>query len=240
MSAQAQSIPADPIRLLVVDDHPLFCEGLSLLLETLAENVEIESAIDFEEALAAVEGPNMYDLLLLDLRLPGLSLPSGLVELREQAPEIPVVVVSAVEDRDTVLQAFRHGAVGFIPKSSTSEVMLNALRLVLAGGKYVPPLVTDDAPNAGYGEPRLLSDEAVPDMRARLTGRQRDVLKLVGEGKSNRAIASALGLAEGTIKIHVTAILRTLRVANRTQAAMIVARIGVSPGFQNDTEGAIC
>ena len=213
------------MKLLIVDDHPLFREGLCRALELLGGDVEIHEATNFEEATDFVGAHADLDLILLDLRLPGMQGYSGIDILRERVPDIPVVVVSAIEDRNTVLESLRHGAIGYIPKSSSTDVLVNALNLVLAGGKYLPPIV------AGNDEPGALHEEAQqppPDAAlAALTPRQRDVLALIGRGKSNKDIAASLGLAEGTVKIHVTAILKVLKATNRTQAAMAAARMGL-------------
>lgn len=213
------------MKLLVVDDHPLFREGLRRALDLLGDDVEIHEATNFVEATDFVAANSDLDLILLDLRLPGMQGYSGIDDLRQRAPDVPLVVISAIEDRNTVLESLRHGAIGYIPKSSSTDVLVNALNLVLAGGKYLPPVVaSDDAQGALGNEAQGPSGDAA---LAALTRRQRDVLALVGRGKSNKDIATSLGLAEGTVKIHVTAILKTLKLTNRTQAAMAAAQMGL-------------
>jgi DNA-binding NarL/FixJ family response regulator len=212
------------MKLLVVDDHPLFREGLRSVLDALGNDVKVTEARDFGEALSALQPGADFDLVLLDLRIPGMDDISGIKQLRDRAPDVPVVVVSALEDRRVVAEAFQNGAIGYIPKTSNSEVMVNALKLVLAGGKYLPPIMAgayDTGLGTGNGE------GSRPHDMPRLTRRQRDVLALIGHGKSNKEIADTLGLAEGTVKIHVTAILKALKASNRTQAAIAAANMGL-------------
>jgi DNA-binding NarL/FixJ family response regulator len=123
------------MKLLVVDDHPLFREGLRNVVDALGSDVQVTEARDFSEALSALQPGADFDLILLDLKIPGMPDSSGIKQLRDRAPDVPVVVVSALEDRRVVAEAFQHGAIGYIPKTSNSEVMINALKLVLAGGK---------------------------------------------------------------------------------------------------------
>lgn len=212
------------MKLLVVDDHPLFREGLRNVLDALGNDVQVTEARDFSEALSALQPGADFDLILLDLRIPGMEDSSGIKQLRDRAPDVPVVVVSALEDRRVVSEAFQHGAIGYIPKTSNSEVMINALKLVLAGGKYLPPIMAG-AYDTGLGTGA--ADAAKTSDQPRLTRRQRDVLALIGHGKSNKEIADTLGLAEGTVKIHVTAILKALKASNRTQAAIAAANMGL-------------
>ncbi|MGE5145473.1 MAG: response regulator, partial [Candidatus Eiseniibacteriota bacterium] len=211
------------MKLLVVDDHPLFREGLRNVIDALGSDVQVTEARDFSEALSALQPGADFDLILLDLKIPGMADSSGIKQLRDRAPDVPVVVVSALEDRRVVAEAFQHGAIGYIPKTSNSEVMINALKLVLAGGKYLPPIMAG-AYDTGLGTGS--GDGAKPTDAPRLTRRQRDVLALIGHGKSNKEIADTLGLAEGTVKIHVTAILKALKASNRTQAAIAAANMG--------------
>jgi DNA-binding NarL/FixJ family response regulator len=152
-----------------------------------------------------------------------------LSELRERDPTISVVVLSARQDRDSVVKALDLGALGFIPKSGQREVMLSALQLVFAGGIYIPPeiLAWEDPSLPSPKLTRVAADTApVTPTDLGLTGRQLDVLALMMEGKSNRAICRVLDLAEPTVKNHVTAILKGLRVTNRTEAVIAVRELG--------------
>lgn len=205
------------MKILVADDHALFREGLRYVLARLGDEVEIFEARDGSEALDVVATRSDLDLVLLDLAMPGMDGFEGLRELRRRVPAVPIVILAASEDSADVRAALDAGAMGFIPKSSTSSVMLSALRLVLSGGVYLPPAFLEKSSRRGTSARSL---EALG-----LTARQQDVLKLLGQGQSNKEIAQAFGLAEGTVKLHVSAILRALDVDNRTQAVIAAARL---------------
>lgn len=217
------------MKLLIVDDHPLIREGLANVLRELDAQLEVLEAESAEEALALLTRPAPVALVLLDLTLPGADGMSLLEQMRSERPEIPVVVLSANDDRANVLGAIDAGAMGFISKRSPTQVLVNALRLVLAGGVYVPPQALD-AGIAKAPEPVA----RVPDgklirtpLDLGLTERQADVLALLVQGKPNKAICRELDLAEGTVKTHITAILRALGVTNRTQALFALSRLGI-------------
>lgn len=195
------------MKILLADDHALFRAGMKHLLADLDTNVEISETHDGPGVLRIMGGDTAFDLLLLDLGMPGLGGLGVLAALRRQSPETPVVILSASEDPADVRAAMAGGASGFIPKSAHSEVMLDALRLVLAGGVYQPPATL--LANA----PAATKDEA-------LTPRQREVLALIKRGKSNKEIGRALDLTEGTVKQHVSAILKTLNAPNRMRAVL--------------------
>jgi len=213
------------MKILVVDDHPLILEALKQVLRDLQPDIEVMEARDAVQALDQAGTHPDLSLVLLDLTLPkthGLEL---LAELRQRCPDVPVVVLSATEDRETVLRAINDGAMGFIPKTSRTEVLVAALRLVFSGGVYLPPSVFSGAAHA-VSEPRPPAIARSP-REAGLTERQAQVLALLVQGKSNKLICRALDLAEGTVKIHVTAILRALNVSNRTEALVAVSRMGL-------------
>lgn len=216
------------MKILIVDDHPLIREAMRSVLGTLDDKLEVVEAGDCADALAAVARHPDLGLILLDIQLPGMSGLDALASFREQYPAIPVVVISASENREDVMRSIDGGAMGFIPKSQASRVMMNALRLVLAGGVYLPVEflgmpATAAAPTPATGVTRAPADFG-------LTGRQSDVLSLLVQGKPNKIICRELGLAEGTVKIHVTAILKALGVTNRTQAVIAVSRLGMKLG----------
>jgi DNA-binding NarL/FixJ family response regulator len=160
-------------------------------------------------------------LILLDLNLPDRNGLEVLADLRRRYATITIVVLSASHDRESVLRALNLGALGFIPKSSPREVMANALRLVISGGVYVPPEALAAAETKEVDPARPTSPADVG-----LTGRQIEVLALVMRGKSNKAISRALDMAEPTVKHHVTAILKALKAANRTEAVIAVGALG--------------
>jgi len=214
------------VKILVIDDHPLIRQALQNVLHGLDADVQILEAPDCARALDLVAAHADLDLVMLDLNLPGVGGLDILSLLREQHPGLPVVMLSASDDRQTVLSAIDRGAMGFIPKSSSSEVMLNALRLVLSGGVYLPPAVLGDhgmAPASAAPSAPLPSGSPA-DLG--LTERQTQVLALMVQGKPNKIICRELDLAEGTVKIHVSAILKALNVTSRTQAVIAVSRLG--------------
>lgn len=214
------------MRALVVDDHPLVQEAVASVLRGLDPGVEIAVAGDCDAGFAFAERGAEFDLLLLDLNLPGLSGIPALKRWRSLYPALPVVVLSASDDQATVLAAMNGGAAGYIPKSSSNQVMREALRLVLAGGKYLPPeLLASRAATTPSTAPR----QAVRNVQAiELTDRQIAVLRLVAKGAPNKVICRELGLAERTVKAHVTAVLRALNVSSRTQAALEAVRLGLA------------
>jgi len=206
------------MRILIGDDHVLFREGLRRLLEQLKEGSTFVEASNFDEMLDLC-GSEKFDLILTDLRMPGWPGFSGIQALREKQPEAKVVVVSASEAHHDVRDALEHGAAGYIPKSSSVKIMLSALDLIFSGGVYVPATVLREG-GAESAEARNAMPPADPALEQLLTQRQREVLERLREGKSNKQIAHELGLSEGTVKIHMTAIFKSLGVRNRTQAAM--------------------
>lgn len=208
------------MKILIGDDHVLFREGLRRLLEQLKEGASFQEASNFDELLDKAGAGEAYDLVLTDLRMPGWPGFTGIQMLRERQPDAKVVVVSASEAHHDVRDALEHGASGYIPKSSSVKIMLSALDLIFSGGVYVPPTVLREGSEA---EPRIgagAMPPADPQLEHLLTQRQREVLDRLREGKSNKQIAHELGLSEGTVKIHMTAIFKSLGVRNRTQAAM--------------------
>jgi DNA-binding NarL/FixJ family response regulator len=217
------------LKVLVVDDHPLIGEGLHLMLKALDPDIEALVAQSAKEALCAVREPADFSLILLDLGLPDADGFAVLRELRDRRPAIPVVVLSASDQPETVLRALDEGAMGFIPKSSDNNVLIGALRLVLSGGVYLPPQVLRRHAAAAV-PPAEGAGAALTCRDIGLTERQAQVLALLIQGKSNKLICRELNLAEGTVKIHITAILKALKVANRTQAVIAVSRLGLKLG----------
>ena len=209
------------MRLLVVDDHSLIREAVRHVMQALAESVTVLTASDCDEGFAIAERESDLEVLLLDFNLRGLSGVQAITAWRQRHPALPVVVLSSADDRTTVLAAMAAGAAGFIPKASSNQVMLSALRLVLAGGKYLP------VEALGHDEPAVVPRTASSLESLGLSPRQLEVLKLIAQGKPNKIICSDLGLAERTVKAHVTEVLRALGVSSRTQAALAAARLGL-------------
>jgi len=214
------------VKVLVIDDHDLVRAGLKPVLEQLApqgETVRVFEAPTYTRGVEiAAENPDL-DLVLLDFNLPNVAGFAALVDIQERFPDVPVVIVSGEDDPALVRGAFERGALGFIPKSSTSAVILSALRLVLAGGTYLPREVMASAaparPTAHLPAASLAQLNVTP--------RQAQVLELVLAGKSNKVICRELGLAEGTVKNHVAAVLKALNATNRVEAVIAAARLGL-------------
>ncbi len=205
------------MKLLVVDDHPIVRDGLAALLGRLGPDTVVLQVGDAARALAmamAVEHADL-DIVILDIAMPGMDGLRALSEFGRVRPELPVIVISASEDARDVREALAKGALGYVPKSASQHTLLSAIRLVLDGDLYVPPLILGETPLSFAPDPR----EAAAPARSVLTRRQIEVLKQLSQGKSNKSIALELGLSEKTVKAHVTAIFKALNVINRTQAA---------------------
>jgi DNA-binding NarL/FixJ family response regulator len=199
-------------KFLVVEDHALVREGLLQTLRKLARNTHPFGASDSESALAVLTANTDMELVVLDLMLPGLNGMSLLGVLRKRFPAIPVVVLSALEDRDTVRKAVRQGASGFVGKSGNSEELIFALKKVLAGEIYIPEKYAD------------LDAKPVTESAIYLTPTQTRVLALLTEGFSNQHIADLLGVTVGTVKLHFVNIYRVLDVNSRAQALIAVKK----------------
>lgn len=209
------------MKILIGDDHLLFREGLRRLLEQLQGDASFVEAGTFDEVLDQCRAGSTFDIILMDLHMPNWPGFDGLREIQALQPGVPVVVISASEALGDIRGALDHGATGYIPKSSSVKVMMGALNLVFSGGIYLPPGALTASMDAA---PRRRTVE-VADRSAGygLTQRQREVLECLRLGKSNKQIAYELGLSEGTVKIHVTAIFKSLGVKNRTQAVIAAA-----------------
>jgi DNA-binding NarL/FixJ family response regulator len=219
-----------PLKVLVIDDHPLVQEGVATALEALGHDVSVLSAADAEQGLAAAAANPDVDLVLLDLALPGMGGLGLIGRLHERFASLPVVVLSALEDPENMRQAIAAGAMGFVPKSAQTRVLIEVLRQVLEGNVSVPamlnvPAAQSAANTAGGGA----GPGGEPEV-ALLTLRQLEVLSRLCQGKTNKQVATELGLSEKTVKAHVTAIFKVLGVVNRTQAVLAARRIGMITG----------
>jgi len=220
------------VNVLLVDDHPLILTALSSVIEGMGGQVKVRGVPNAEAARSALAADPTIDLVLLDLRLGGAQDDGSdgfalLSELREAHPATPVVVVSATDRQADVVRAIDLGAMGFVPKRASNDVLFEALRVVMRGGVFVPT-VEDGAPagdgrlGAGSAEP---GPDAPPLSTYKLTPRQTDVLGLLLRGQSNKLIARELNLSVETVKDHVAAVLRGLGVHSRTQAVLAVSRM---------------
>ena len=209
-------------RLIVADDHPLFREALRRTLAIAIAEAEVVEAGSFDQVVALLEAGGDVDLVLFDLKMPGVQGLSGLAYMRSQFPGVPVVVVSASDEPAVIRRALDLGASGFIPKSTPVEDMQVAVKAVLGGDLWWPPGLDRDG----------ACDREAADLARRLTTltpQQVRVLMLLREGLLNKQIAYHLGVSEATIKAHVSAILQKLDVESRTQAVIAASRIDGDP-----------
>ncbi|SEB74245.1 two component transcriptional regulator, LuxR family [Nitratireductor aquibiodomus] len=217
MPQAREGLLASGYRFLVADDHPLFRGALKGALSGLDDACRILEAGDFEGAKALVD--ESIDLVLLDLSMPGVSGLSGLIALRGMNPAVPIVVVSAHDDPETIRRALELGASGFISKSSGMDEIRTAVQAILDGGIYTPADIDLGAE----------ADPEIADLIRRLqtlTPQQTRVLSMLAEGLLNKQIAYELNVSEATIKAHVSAVLQKLDVDSRTQAVIRLSKIG--------------
>lgn len=220
-------VDSSAMRILLIDDHRLFREAIGHVLMTLEEKVVLMEAGTVEEAVTMIRHYKDMDLILLDLSMPGMGGLMGLPQLLELAPTVPVVVVSGSARSEDVRSAINAGAAGYIPKTSSSHELSAALHLVLSGEIYVPSSVLPVLRAHEDPPPEPRSGSWADNVQVSLTPRQVEVLKLMGEGFANKSIAHRLKLSEGTVKLHVYAILRALNARNRTEAVVEANRRGL-------------
>lgn len=215
------------MKILLVDDHALFRDGMRYVLQQLSEEVEILEAGNFPDGLKLVMQHPELDLALLDLNMPGSEGPISIRLFHQRYPHIPVVVVSGEDGRSYMEKVMNYGAMGFISKSSNAAVMLNALNLVLSGEVYIPPQILRQPRVIAGKEPDFTDRRSLCTNEYGLTHRQMQVLAHLAAGLSNREIAEAAHLAEGTVKIHVAAVYKILRVSNRMEAVRMAEKLGL-------------
>ncbi len=216
------------MKILIADDHRLVIEAVKAKLSELEPGIEFVLAMSVDELLA--HATDELDLALIDLNMPGADGQAHIDEIRRRHPAVPVIVLSGYEDPAIMRSALERGVLGFIPKAYSPDVMLSAVRLVLAGGVYVPPMMlTALPPGIVAGVPAVQNGDArsaaassatLEHLRSVLTERQVEVLQLLSQGKPNKLIGRSLGISEGTVKIHLAAIFRALNVRNRTEAVV--------------------
>ncbi|WP_343628157.1 response regulator transcription factor [Roseateles sp.] len=235
------------MRVLLIDDHPLILAALQTVIQGLGDDVQVLGADSAAQARDTLKSRQDFDLVLLDLNLGDASGFDVLEEFRAQYPSLPVVVISASDRASDVIRAIDQGAMGFIPKRTSNEVLAQALKLVMSGGIYVPPMSLGsesptepepvplaDGPGHSVGtklqQVHALASQAGYQTTAgleslQLTPRQTDVLALLLQGKPNKIIARELGVSVETIKDHVAAVLKALGVSSRTQAVLAVGQM---------------
>ena len=222
-------------RILIADDHPLFRDAIRGVVAQVFADAGWEfscmEAATVGEVMRIAESEDELDVLLLDLYMPGAHGLSQLVALRSKLPSTPIIVLSSISDPETVQQCITCGAAGFVPKSSSKELIAFALKTVFDGGVYIPESA---GPNAEVAPLQPVVRRHTEDQdTGPLTGRQVAVLELVASGKSNKQIAWELSISETTVKAHMTAILRKLGVTSRAQAIVLFQRQLLPPSLPN-------
>ncbi|VAW63824.1 Two-component transcriptional response regulator, LuxR family [hydrothermal vent metagenome] len=202
-------------KILIADDHPLVREGIKHVLEKIDDEQLILQASNFSDAEKITNQENDFDLILLDLNMPQMNGVASLIKLRQQLPSTPIVIISASDDISDIRGAINNGANGYIHKSSSNEVMLNALLLVLSGGLYLPP------------QWNVSTEKNITP----LTHRQKQVVALLAVGKANKEIAKEFSISDKTVKAHLSEIFKRLEVSNRTQAVHQARQLGVLTGY---------
>ena len=210
-------------QFLIADDHPLFREALKGALSAKFEGLEVFESSDFDSILQVLSEQEDLDILLLDLHMPGNGDLYGLIRIREEYPSLPIAVVSGSEDANIVSKVMGYGAMGFIPKSSSSDDIASAINQILEGDTWLPKELKNKVAEI-EGEDREIAAQV-----ASLTPQQYRVLQYLHEGLLNKQIAYELHISEATVKAHITAIFRKLGVYNRTQAVLIAAKLKLEP-----------
>jgi DNA-binding NarL/FixJ family response regulator len=212
------------MRILLADDHDLLRDTLEVFLQRLDPKVQVLHARSFPDALDQASRATGLDLILLDLRMPGMNGLTGLEVMRQRYPSVPVVLMSGEVNRDTVFSALSAGAAGFIPKVMGGKAMLNALQLVMAGERYVPDIVLSSG--QPWQDAEMTGGGGSNNPLGKLSRRERDVMALLTKGNSNKEIAKELQIEAVTVALHLSSIYRKLGVTNRTQAVKTAMQHG--------------
>lgn len=222
------SVPSNcnTARILLADNQELVRDALRPTLQNIADDVLIYECDSFDEAIRVAESEAPLSIALLSLHMPGMDGLKGAAAFHDRIPDLPFALLSGRDDVAEIVRAFDHGATGFIPKTHNASSIASAVGLMLSGQRYIPGEIMDAIQHKSTATRLPLGLEENPDLFNRLTDREREVLKLLIEGKSNKVIAIALGVQEVTIKLHIRKLLRKLRVENRTQAAAVAIQSG--------------
>ena len=227
------------MKFLVADDHELFLQGLEFILKKEYPEVELVLAGDYAQILDILNKQNNFDLLITDLAMPGGNWLEALQKVHSQAPEMPIIVVSAVFDKEILQKTYNIGVSGYVSKSFPNNIIISAINLVLAGGMYIPPDLVKLSSQFTTGQLKDLikgyeSSQKKQTDEKLLTPRQLEVLQCLADGMSNKQIAYKLGLSEGTVKIHITLLMRALNVTNRVAAVRAGERAGLIKGDDDE------
>lgn len=226
------------MKILIADDHELFLKGLEFILKENFPKTELHTAQSYTDIFSKLEQDETFDLIISDLAMPGANWLSAINKIHQILPETPIIIISAVFDKEILQQTLDIGVSGYIPKTSSNSLIISAINLVLAGGVYIPHELlyatkeqpAKNTPTREYIAPlktlEKLTTNAAENTSKGLTERQIDIVKCIAEGLSNKQIAYKLNLTEGTVKVHITVILKILNVKNRTSAVIEAAKRG--------------
>lgn len=226
------------MKILIADDHELFLKGLEFILQENLKNIQITSANSYTEIFQQLDQNDYFDLVITDLAMPGANWLNAITKIHETLPETPIIIISAVFDKEILKQTLDIGVAGYIPKTASNNLIVSAINLVLAGGVYIPhellyttkaSTLSIEKQNDEINSLKNLEKISLPPSSSsekRLTERQIDIVKCIAEGLSNKQIAYKLNLTEGTVKVHITVILKVLNVKNRTSAVIEAAKRG--------------
>ena len=219
------------MKILIADDHELFLKGLEMILHDHEPNTHLVTAKNYSEIFSIIDKDKNFDLVLTDLAMPGAKWLDAIQRIHSSLPDTPIIILSAVFDKEIVQKTIEIGAAGYIPKTSSNAIIIGAVTLVLSGGVYIPPELLQDTNKNEFDLLKQVENMSpVQDVAEKvkvLSPRQIDVIRLISQGKSNKQIAYELGLTEGTVKLHVTAILKLLNVYNRTGAVVEATKLGL-------------
>lgn len=209
------------MKVLIADEQSLFRDGLTLRLKEINQNIDILQSSSLTEMLQILSAEPNTDILILDIDLAGFSAEETIKNIQNISPSAKIIAISSSEDVRNIKNILSLGAKGYIPKRSDSNILSGALKLILDGGTYIPPIMLKTDSISKSTSPTL------PPLKKNLTNRQSQVLDLIAQGKSNKQIAYDMGVSEATVKLHINALLRSLKVNNRTQAVITAQKMGL-------------
>lgn len=220
------------MKFLIADDHELFLQGLEFILSKEYPQTEIVTAKSYTDIFTILEKQRDFNLILTDLAMPGSDWLDAIGKIHQMCPDIPVIIISAVFEREILQKTYNLGVSGYVSKAFPKNLIISAINLVLAGGMYIPPEILQMSLKSSSESVRQIAQDLSKSTEKtadsfNITPRQKEVLECMAEGLSNKQIAYNLGLSEGTVKIHITQLMRTLEVTNRTAAVRKAAKCGL-------------
>jgi len=207
------------MKVLITDEQSLFRDGLSLRLKQINQDITILQASDLAEMQKILSKEQNIDILIVDIDLAELNAAEIITKIKNLTPNTKIIAISSSEDTRNIKKILSCGVKGYIPKRSDSNILSGALKLILDGGTYIPPAMLDNVIDN--------TQNTTSPLKKNLTNRQSQVLDLIAQGKSNKQIAYDMGVSEATVKLHINALLRSLKVNNRTQAVITAQKMGL-------------